>query len=136
MDQKANPNVRYKTVKGQQMKYHLDNAFRLLQTENPNMQILSMVKIELDFYIGLIPDQGPVAEFLTKELLELDETYNLILKEISADYDKGGYLEKTDCITAKMQNQYVYALKKYYICNNVYERFKLYEDDSIIDYKL
>lgn len=134
MDQ--NQNLKYKNVKGHQMKMHLDNAYRLLQTENPNMQILSMVKLELDQFIELIPDEGQIAEFLTKKLVELDETYNQNLKQITSDYDKGGYLEKTDCIVAKVNNQLVYCIKKYYQCNNVYERFKLYEDDSIIDYKL
>jgi len=123
----------YSLIKGQEFKNLLDESME--QIKNGNFELAN---VNLKIFIDFVPDNTPAADYLRNRLRLLD-AYN---KKVIGALDKiisgtgNRLLEINDAIEEKKRQSLRYIIEKRKICENVFLRYKLYENNSTVEYEL
>lgn len=121
----------YSFIKGQEFKKHLDEAYNQIKQGQ-----LKLANIQIKLFIEAVPDDSSAAFALREKLKKLDNYYNSVMKHLYGVKYDGRFFEENDAIEERKRQTYYYLIEKYYICNNIYEKYKLYENNSIVEYNL
>jgi len=110
----------------------------LLDTINTNLQNGNneLAELDIETFIEKIQEDSPEAQEITRRFNTIESWYHPIQKQMNDTLQNGGYLERRDAVEAKPQLKNLYLWKRYYVLKRVFHMYKLYENDSVIDYEL
>ena len=94
------------------------------------------IDLNIRTYLDKIPEGSPAATTITIRFKVLDEWYDPIRQQLDHIIKNGDELDRYDALQQKQYMKRVYQKRQYYILKRVHQMYKLYEDDSLIDYPL
>jgi len=123
------PSNRFTPTRGERITELIENAKTYIDQGD-----IANARQELEVFIQGMPENGEASDALRHRLDQLHKDRKQLKTHISDNIAQRGYLEQFDAINYSQRLELIFTRSMYYACKAIYHKFRLYEDNSLLDY--